>query len=190
VESPLLWSKYQVEREAIRANLPQSGSIGGGKAASVDCYSQLLWDTLHIQTDCNEALLWHGTKASLWSTITKQGLDERLASNGLFGHGIYFSENSSKSDEYIVPDSDGNCYVFLARVCLGEAYSTLCGTSGMKRPPARTDKTHLLHDSVRAECRQHPTFGAPTARLHRYREFIVFDREQTYPELLVTFKRV
>jgi hypothetical protein len=122
--------------------------------------------------------------------ITKQGLDERLASNGLFGHGIYFAENSSKSDEYIVPDRNGHCYIFLARVCLGEPHSTLRSTSGMKRPPPRSDKPNLLYDSVRAECQQHHTSGKPNASLQRYREFIVFDRKQTYPELLITFRRV
>lgn len=186
VENPLLWSKYQLEREAIRANLPRSGA----SLTKVDCFSRSLWKQLQIQAGANEVLMWHGTKAGLWDVITKQGLDERLASNGLFGHGIYFAENSSKSDEYIVPDRNGLCYIFLARVCLGEPHSTLQSTRGMKRPPARTDNPNILYDSVRGECQQHKPFGKPNAFLKRYREFIVFDRKQTYPELLITFKRV
>ena len=89
-----------------------------------------------------------------------------------------------------MPDSNGLCYIFLARVCLGEVHSTLVSTSGMRRPPPRKDVPSLLHDSVRAECKEHTRYGQPAAQLQRYREFIVFDRKLTYPELLVTFRRV
>jgi hypothetical protein len=185
VENSILWSKYQIEREAIRAQFPR-----GSKPTKVDCYSRPLWGALRVQEGANEALLWHGTKADLWSIISKQGLDERLAADGLFGHGIYFAENSSKSDEYIKPDRHGNCYIFLTRVCLGVPYSSLRSTNGMRRPPQRADNADLLYNSVRGECKEHKTFGKPGAFLARYREFIVFDRKQTYPELLVTFQRV
>jgi serine/threonine protein kinase len=187
IENPLLWSKYQIEREGVRANLPPGGP---SSATQLDCYSAALWKAFQIQIDVNEALLWHGTKPDLWDPISRQGLDERLASNGMFGHGIYFAENSSKSDEYIVPDHNGNCYIFFVRVCLGEVHSTLAATSGMKRPPPRSDKPSALFDSVRAECQEHAKYGKPAAQLQRYRELIVFDRKLTYPELLVTFKRV
>jgi hypothetical protein len=154
----------------------------------VDCYSPSLWKTFRIQGDVNEVFLWHGTKAGLKDVIAKQGLDERVAINGLFGHGIYFAENSSKSDEYITPDAAGNCYIFLSRVCLGVSQSTLKSTRGMRRPANRSPEN--IFDSVLGECKEHKTFGKPGACLQRYREFIVFDRKQTYPELLVTFQRV
>eukprot|EP00808_Paulinella_micropora_P021553 g62136.t1 len=186
VENPQLWSKYQIEREAVRANMPRPPA----KVTLVDSYNGALWKRLQVDSGVNEALLWHGTKADLWEVIAKQGLDERLAGNGLFGHGIYFAENSSKSDEYIVPDRQGNSYIFLARVCLGVPCSTLQSTNGMRRPPPRSQDPPLLYDSVRAECKHHAKFPQPGAYLERYREFIVFDRKLTYPEILVTFQRV
>eukprot|EP00808_Paulinella_micropora_P012300 g43991.t1 len=139
---------------------------------------------------CQRGLAMARDQGSLWEVIAEQGLDERLAGNGLFGHGIYFAENSSKSDEYIVPDRQGNCYIFLARVCLGVPCSTLQSTNGMRRPPPRSQDPPLLYDSVRAEGKHHAKFPQPGAYLERYREFIVFDRKLTYPEILVTFQRV
>ena len=95
VENAMLWKKYHLEREAVVANMPRPPP----QPTTVDTYHSDLWKELQIREDANEALLWHGTKASLSDLITKQGLDERTASNGFFGHGIYFAENSSKSDE-------------------------------------------------------------------------------------------
>lgn len=103
----------------------------------------------------------------------------------MFGSGIYFAENSSKSDEYIVPDSSGNCYIFLSRVIMGVPFVTLTSQSNLKRPPQRSGL--ILYNSVLAECQE---TGHKTAQLQRYREFIVYDRKQTYPEFLITFKRV
>ena len=51
------------------------------------------------------------------------GLRRRLYSSlpkGLFGQGLYFAENASKSDEYT--DNDDLHYMFLVRVCLGSPY--------------------------------------------------------------------
>lgn len=53
--------------------------------------------------------------------IMRDGLDPRVSSSGLFGHGVYLAENASKSDEYAEP-SDGLCRMFLCRVVLGTPY--------------------------------------------------------------------
>ena len=62
---------------------------------------------MKIKIEINEIYLFHGTKKRNVEAIKTTGFDERVASDsGLFGSGIYFSENSSKSDEYVVPGDD------------------------------------------------------------------------------------
>ena len=58
--------------------------------------------------------------------IPSRGLDKRKSGlNGLFGAGVYFGENSSKSDEYCGPlGSQGPFYVFLCRVAKGKPFIT------------------------------------------------------------------
>jgi len=105
------------------------------------------------------------------------------------GGGIYFAENSSKSDEYIMPDAEGNCFIFLGRVLLGTPHVALTSMTGTRLPPflPNTNSTRRA-DSVLAECARSP--GFENAKLKRYREFVVYDSNVCYPEFLVTFKRV
>lgn len=70
----------------------------------------------------NEVLLFHGTDSNAADKILMDGLDPRVSSNGLFGHGLYFAENASKSDEYTGQPPDGLHKMFLSRVALGRPY--------------------------------------------------------------------
>src|SRR5690349_11704467 len=66
----------------------------------------------------------------------QKGFEERVSRlEGLFGAGIYFTENSSKADEYTTPDEKELCYLFLSRVCLGNPYVTEQPMNGTRRPP-------------------------------------------------------
>jgi len=64
-------------------------------------------------------------------------------------------------------------YMFLARVSLGQYHAAPEGTtmSNIRRPPGGADSVVGV-----------PSRGAP-------REFIVYDRRQTYPEFLLEVKR-
>jgi len=122
----------------------------------------------------------------------------------MFGCGIYTADNSSKSCIYS-HSSDcaqvgalytGNqnqctCYrtngaervMFLCRVCLGTPWIRLEATDPTKplrRPPDREDGTP--YDSVMGECKE---FN-PSASL-AFREYIVYDRRQCYPEYIIKF---
>lgn len=74
--------------------------------------------------------------------------------DGLFGKGLYFSENSSKSDEYVVPDEQGLCYMFVCRVLLGRPFITANTMTRATRPPANPHSVvpNKDFDSVLAEC--------------------------------------
>ncbi|KAL3880951.1 hypothetical protein ACJMK2_033153, partial [Sinanodonta woodiana] len=132
-----------------------------------------------IYPEVNEHYLFHGTSADAVNGILKQGLDNRLAGNGRFGNGIYCAETPAKSNQYT--DQAGERKMFLVRAYLGEIYIHNGITYQFKRAPCKTcqkDKCSCgkpLFDSIVAE-------GALP-----YREFILHDRYQVYPEYLITY---
>ena len=51
--------------------------------------------------ELNECFLFHGTNAAIKDAIVNQGIDYRLGNqSALFGQGCYFSESSTKADQY------------------------------------------------------------------------------------------
>ncbi|KAL3880949.1 hypothetical protein ACJMK2_033151 [Sinanodonta woodiana] len=132
-----------------------------------------------IYPEVNEHYLFHGTSADAVNGILKQGLDNRLAGNGRFGNGIYCAETPAKSNQYT--DKAGEKKMFLIRACLREIYIHNGENYQFKRAPCKTCQKDQclcgkpLFDSIVAE-------GA----LH-YREFILHDRYQVYPEYLITY---
>jgi hypothetical protein len=160
----------------------------------------------------------------------------------MYGPGIYFAENSSKSNQYIacpkcgggaiskknpvtrkpIPcncgDPDIEYCIILSRVCLGNPYVSvsyehwkndkenrllkdsenyqpipkvgcdLCSITQHCTPPTQhnnvVEAKESGHDSVCAVSEdQHDN------SILRNREFIVYDKRQTYPEYIITFKR-
>jgi hypothetical protein len=104
----------------------------------------------------------------------------------MYGAGLYFAEHCSKSDQYCkpFPDSDpinGSYFLFLSRVCFGTPFHTKVQMPGTRAAPLRDERNPRMGrwDSVLAA----------TAEGRKYREFIVYDRAQAYPEFIVEFKR-
>jgi len=185
IENTLLWRNYSHRRDTLTSK----------KATVTSVESNGQWmESLQLHPQANEVFLFHGTKSNKIDFIIQQGFEERIANEaGIFGAGIYFSENSSKSDEYITPDSNGLCKIILSRVCLGTPFVTTKSLPSIRRPPCRNgDLDSCIHDradSVVAECERTGPKNV-SYDLKRYREFIVYDRTQCYPEFLITFMRV
>jgi len=58
-------------------------------------------EDLLLLPELNECFLFHGTNAAIKDAIVKQGIDYRLGNqSALFGQGCYFSESSTKADQY------------------------------------------------------------------------------------------
>jgi len=158
----------------------------------------------------NEYYLFHGTKWNVIDIVKKKGFDERVGSiTGMFGAGIYLAENSSKSNQYIpCPQCEmgaiftsGPCKcknqtspygMLLCRVILGDVHIAMKydtkiykGTKEkpVRRPPSKSNNEEL-YDSVMGESKLH---GGDTLN---YREFIVYDRLQVYPEYVIYFNRI
>jgi poly [ADP-ribose] polymerase len=81
----------------------------------------------------NIKLLWHGTRMFNVLSILKNGLvmpnaiATQVICGAMFGNGIYFSDQSSKSLNYAYGywdrnSRDTNCFMFLADVAMGKEY--------------------------------------------------------------------
>ena len=161
----------------------------------------------------NERMLFHG---SLFvNTIIQKGFDERHSYiGGMFGAGkrtsdkpetslksikirpnhdfsftgIYFAENSSKSNQYVngmgggsgcQAHKDKSCYkckrqLLLCRVALGKSFFHFSAIKMAHAPPG--------HHSVTG--RPSPNGGLT------YPEYVVYRGEQSYPEFLISYTLV
>lgn len=93
----------------------------------------------------NEMRLWHGTRACNLLSILKSGLIVPKSSQGnytitgrMFGDGLYFSDQSTKSLNYSYGywghgQRDRNCFMFLCDVAMGKPYVPSCSGDGKRK---------------------------------------------------------
>lgn len=100
----------------------------------------------------NRMELWHGTRAHNLLSILKSGLIIPKSSGSIqvtgrmFGDGLYFSDQSTKSLNYAYGYWDGGsrddtCYMFLADVGMGKQYAPRSPFGG--QPPKGYDSTYV-----------------------------------------------
>ena len=164
-----------------------------------------------LDSSANEYWLFHGCEASIAQILIHEGYDPRVSSlEGMFGGGFYLAENSSKSNQYIPCPGcgrnsifqKGSCkckfqqnlefYIILYRAVLGDVHVAekydkekyRSGQQGrrVRRPPCK-ENSGDLYDSVMGESKTH---GGDALQ---YREFILYDTNQAYPEYLIKFQR-
>lgn len=134
-----------------------------------------------IDPDINEFYLFHGTTAESAAAITEGDFRLDLAGTNagtLYGRGVYFAECASKSDEYAKADSRGLLPMLVCRVTLGRVLYT--AEEYPKTAPLVKQCTTGTHHSVlgdREKCRG------------TFREMIVYDKDQAYPEFVVWYAR-
>jgi poly [ADP-ribose] polymerase len=127
----------------------------------------------------NEKQLWHGTRAHNVLSILKAGLIIPTSSGGytitgrMFGDGVYFSDQSSKSLNYAHGywgggPRENNCFMFLANVAMGKEYVP---PRPMHRPPAGYDSMFAI--------------GGKSGVANN--EMIVYDLDQTHLAYLCEF---
>jgi len=137
-----------------------------------------------LYTQDNEMFLFHGTPPVAAEAIAKHRFKESMGSGGLYGKGIYFAESSTKSDEYVgesYPDGkyEGLFTTLLCRVNLGRVQYV--------------DTEFPSADNCRNSCRKgvyHGVLGDREKARGTFREFIVYDWRQCFPEFIVLYRRV
>ncbi|MGI2918432.1 WGR domain-containing protein [Vibrio parahaemolyticus] len=122
--------------------------------------------------------LWHGTRAGNVVSILKNGLIIPPENAGhvvgrMFGNGVYFSNNSTKSLNYSAGFWSGKkeytCYMFLCDVAMGEYFVPEYSDSSLHKDG---------HDSVFAKAGESSVMN---------NEMIVFDLNRIRPKYLVEF---
>ncbi|CAE8623183.1 unnamed protein product [Polarella glacialis] len=134
-----------------------------------------------IDTKINEFYLFHGTGPEAATAITEGDFRMDLAGSNagtLYGRGIYFSESTGKSDEYSRQDSRGLCPVLVCRVTLGRILYT---------DEEYPDTRQLVRSCVAGNT--HSVLGDREKIRNTFRELIVFDSDQAYPEFIVWYAR-
>ncbi|XP_077966089.1 poly [ADP-ribose] polymerase tankyrase-2-like [Styela clava] len=132
----------------------------------------------------NERMLFHGSP--FINAIVQKGFDERHAYiGGMFGAGIYFAENSSKSNQYVYGINGGtgctlhkdrSCYIcdrqmLFCRVTLGKSFLQFSAMKMAHAPPGH-----------------HSVIGRPSAGGLSHAEYVIYRGEQAYPEYLITYR--
>lgn len=133
----------------------------------------------------NEKILFHGSP--FINAIIQKGFDERHAYiGGMFGAGIYFAENSSKSNQYVYgiggsgchAHQDKSCYIchrslLMCRVALGKSFHQFTSLKVSHSPPGH-----------------HSVIGRPSVGGLHFPEYVIYRGEQAYPSYLVSYQIV
>jgi len=185
IENTEMWKRYAYVRYCIQQKRPHKctpiSSLGGDIVTRNGLPS-----ANRTNSRLNEVYLWHGTSPHGATGISTSGFRLRYSGSNagsMYGPGLYFAECSSKSDEYAIDDQEGiykGVYcLLLCRVVLGE---TLRLTTG-------GEATHGMIKSAVESAAYDSVLGDREASVGTYREFVVFQEDQVYPEYLILYKR-
>jgi len=134
--------------------------------------SNWMFKEFELERRVNEVLVLHGTTGKVAPVVCHQGFEARIVKKlGKSGRGIYFSDEIGKADQYADNDIYGLRHVFLSRVTLGVPYVT---DSHLRQQMSAPSIEGQQYDSV-------------AAKREKYNEFVVYDAQQCYPELILTY---
>lgn len=158
----------------------------GGILTEKDISKRLMKD---IIPELNEVYLFHGTKKDFVANIISKGVDPKLGSDeGMFGRGVYCCESSTKADQYAddIDKRGTKGKMFLMRFLLGHMYLTE-KPNKYKLPPCY----HCRKDGCRNQSHQgyDSVVGVKQQSGGLFREFVVYEKDQCYPEYLITYTR-
>jgi len=127
--------------------------------------------------------LWHGTRVANVLSILSKGMyippaTASHCTGRMYGNGVYFSDQSTKSLNYAYGYWDGNgkdnhCFMFLFDVVMGKMYIPLAGRNARKNLPKSG------YDSTFAKAGESSVIN---------NEMIVYDVAQCCPKYLVEFR--
>jgi len=187
VQNAESYLNYQARRLVVAAEMPPRALTGDAwdvKTARVPLTDIGRHRGNPVDPAINEHYLWHGTSPEGAAGITDTDFQLKRAGTAhgmLFGPGIYLSESCMKADEYTKPDARGYLPLILCRVLLG--HINYCDAVDPRR--------HLR--AIETSCRpgggHHSVLGDREKARQTFREFIVYDSHQVYPEYIVWYVR-
>jgi len=191
-QSSKYWREYCVRRaELLRDRSENVGSKDGFVEYS-DVKSALAWTKLvvkhvgvaadRLQRVCNEWYLFHGTSPEDAERICSGDFKIDLAGRNtgtLYGRGVYFADSITKADEYAKPNEAGEYAVLICRVLGGRVRYV-----DDSEPP---DPEDLVRSCIEGpyDC----ILGDREKCRGTYREYVIYDTENVYPEYVVYYRR-
>jgi len=179
-ENSRLWRKYVVKKAELQK---ERRELRDPYEKFDDVLTSQAWESLDSQRldpEINEWYLFHGTSASAARNICSTDFKMRLAGSAtgtLYGKGSYLAESITKADEYS-RNEEGAFTVLLCRVLGGRVLYT------DERTPDADKLTEACTEGD-FDC----IIGDRKKVSGTYREFIIFDTENVYPEYILRFQR-
>eukprot|EP00931_Biecheleriopsis_adriatica_P118756 TRINITY_DN94083_c0_g1_i1.p1 TRINITY_DN94083_c0_g1~~TRINITY_DN94083_c0_g1_i1.p1 ORF type:complete len:581 (-),score=99.33 TRINITY_DN94083_c0_g1_i1:68-1810(-) len=192
-QSPDLWHKYCLLKQAIRSECERSSDVEFRPTAVVSAIGL----DADLDKDCNEWRCFHGSSPENLRGICSSNFRPTFAGTGatwkeagqskgtpLYGFGFYFAERITKADEYTQALPPGDPHEGLQAVLL-------CRVIGGRTKVVTTNDIDV--DGLRGSVFDgpfHSVFGDRVASLGKpYREVVVYDKDQCYPEFLLIYQR-
>ncbi|CAL8092499.1 unnamed protein product [Orchesella dallaii] len=160
-------------------------------------------------------MLWHGTTPAAAAAILQEGFQTPIPKRQMFGTGIYFADQASKSANYCciphtIYHNEGDIgYLFLCDVLLGKTYNAKQPHHEYTAPPTATSRNGetLYFDSVKCTGEYIPDASEnvycggslmPIGKAVRntlyptysvvHNEYVVYSAEKVKPKFLVKIK--
>lgn len=182
-ENSRLWRKYAIKKATLQKERRDAMDCGAAYDTFDDILTSRVWESMEgdrLDTGINEWYLFHGTSASAARNICSTDFKMRLAGSAtgtLYGKGSYLAESITKADEYS-KEEDGIFTLLLCRVLGGNVLYNA----------ERTPDAQKLTDAC-LEGENDSILGDRKKVSGTYREFIIFDTENVYPEYVIKYRR-
>ena len=140
-----------------------------------------------FEADVCEALLFHGSRPAACFSICQSDFMVNLAGSHkgtLYGPGVYLAEMSSKSDEYGEIETQGeNKGLYAMLLC-----RSTCGHV-LYDDALTPDTQELLKSCTGVAPKYHSVLGDREKTRGTYREFVIYNNDQVYPEYVILYTR-
>ena len=152
VRNLFLWRRYQRYVRNILDKQKQEGIVPEEIDPPVGEALTEFAQELQVDLARNERLLFHGTKLFRSAkAMVKEGFDNRVASEGLYGKGTYFAAQTCKSAQYATKSGLNRkaCHqqvgtILVARVAVGDPYYAERGYD-KSRDPSQNGRLCIWH---------------------------------------------
>jgi len=177
------WVEFRSRQQEIVAEIRARRALGREVNNSVEnlkTAGQLSELGIDLNAEANEGWFFHGTTDFAAHAITAGDFLINLAGSNagtLYGRGIYLAESCSKSDEYCTEESGIRC-ILVCRATLGNTLYT---------DEVKPDVESLVRSCVNGPF--HSVLGDREKCRGTFREFMVYDDNQVYPEFLLYYRR-
>eukprot|EP00927_Polykrikos_kofoidii_P077970 TRINITY_DN74851_c0_g1_i1.p1 TRINITY_DN74851_c0_g1~~TRINITY_DN74851_c0_g1_i1.p1 ORF type:complete len:1591 (-),score=283.88 TRINITY_DN74851_c0_g1_i1:245-4540(-) len=183
VEDSQMWESYHAKRQEI-ADCRRGETLLDLSTKTKDSVGHTeYFEPLDNVAPSNECYLFHGTFVRAALNIAQNNFRIDLAGSHvgtMYGRGAYFCECCSKADEYARDEPDGYYEgmfaIVLCRVAMGQPFVT-------------EERDEHAGEHVKAG-RFDSTLGDREKSVNTYREFVVYNLDQVYPEYVILYERV